>query len=460
MHMYRKSAYLFIVNMVNRSLNFVLRVMLRAILGATDYGMLAVILPVQNLILTVTSYAVSPSVSKHVSEDEASGRGLGLYPFAFILLGIALFAIGFVASPALASFLSDDFGQEIVAPLRMLFLVIPAGVLFSIFTGMFFGRQRARPVAYALFIVQASTLAAAYALGVERGIMGAASAFLVGYIIGIAYMALHFRTISCTTEFDGRRAAEMARFSLPLVSTSLAIVTIFQIDIVVLGRYYTTAETSLYGLVTPTARLIPSLSIALATMLLPKVSELRAKGVCHAETVSRAFEVGLVASLPFTICIFSFAPEILYVLFDSSEATDALRVLSIGMLCYALYYLASSSLQGAGDPRPPMYIIIASALLDVVLCFLLIPPYGITGAAIATSASMAVSFVLIFSYLRPSIRPRLSLVLTAIPLLAFERFVGTVGGKAPTLAVYALVGGCYLVAYVKYAGLINIVRDE
>ncbi len=460
MHMYRKSAYLFVVNMVNRSLNFLLRVMLRAILGLTDYGMLAVILPVQNLILTVTSYAISPTVSKYVSEDEASGRDVGSYPFTFIIVGLVLCAVGVVGSPLIASFLSADFGTEIILPLRVLFFVIPVGVLFSIFTGMFFGKQKARVVSYALFIVQAATVGSAYALGLVGGIMGAVFSFLVGYLLGVLFIAYHYRSFARRPGFDRARAASMVRFSLPLLCTSLAIVTIFQVDIVILGRYYSTVETSLYGLVTPTARLIPSLSIALATMLLPKVSELHAKGISSADTISRAIEVGMVASLPFAICIFSFAPEILYVLFDAVDATAALRVLSVGMLCYALYYLVSSSLQGMGNPRPPMYIIIGAAAVDVVLCFLLIPPYGITGAAVATSASMMLSFALIFCYMRPSVHPRVSLVLTALPLLAFEQIVGTVGGKAATLAVYGAVGCLYLIAYVKYTGLLTIIRDE
>ncbi len=460
MHMYRKSAYLFVVNMVNRSLNFLLRIMLRAILGLTDYGILAVILPVQNLILTVTSYAVSPSVSKYVSEDEASGRDVGSYPFTFILVGLALCVFGLVGSPYIISFLSADFGEELIWPLRALFFVIPVGVLFSVFTGIFFGKQKARVVAYALFIVQASTVGLAYALGLIGGIMGAVCSFFVGYLLGVLFIAYHYRSFARSPEFDRKRAASMVRFSLPLLATSLAIVSIFQIDIVILGRYYSTVETSLYGLVTPTARLIPALSIALATMLLPKVSELHAKGISATDTISRAIEVGMVASLPFAICIFSFAPEILYVLFDAVDATAALRILSVGMLCYALYYLVSSSLQGMGNSRPPMYIIVCAAVVDVVLCFLLIPPYGITGAAVATSTSMILSFVLIFCYMRPAVHPRLSLILSVIPLLVFEHLVGTVGGKAATFAVYGAVGCLYLIAYVKYTGLLNIIRDE
>lgn len=458
--MYRKSAYLFAVNTVNRSLNFVLRIVLRAVLGLNDYGMLAVILPVQNMILTITSYAVSPSVSKHVSEDGAVSRRTGLYPFAFLLVGAVLLCAGLLLAPLMASFLSDDFGTDIVLPLRIMIAVIPVGILFSILTGIFFGHQRARVVALALFVVEVATVVSAYALGWAGGVTGAVGAFLAGYLLGILCLLFPLKGLSLERSWDGSRARRMMLFSAPLMGTSLAIVTIFQVDIIILGRYYTTVETSLYGLVAPTARLIPALSVALSSLLLPKVSELSSRGQGTGDVITKALEAGFAASLPFALAIFAFSEEILYVLFNAVEAANALRILSVGMLCYALFYLCSSSLQGRGDTRPPLYAISIAAVADLVLCFVLIPPYGISGAAVATSLSLALALALVSFTLHLPVRPRLSLILAGIPLVAFERAVGIVGSPLTTLVVYGFVGAVFFIAYVKYAGLLSLIRDE
>jgi len=456
--MYRKTTYLFIVNSINRFLNFFLRIALRAVLGANGFGMIAVILPVQNLILTVTSYATSPSVSKFVSEDEASGEFKDLYPFAFIFVGVLLFIFGYLAAPGFASFLSEDFGEEIVTPLRVMFLGIPFGVLFSIFTGIFFGKQRAKMVAIALFIVQSCTIVLAYVMGIEYGVSGSVISFFMAYAIGTAF--LFFRLgLGRGWSLDWARAKAMLMFSMPVIVTSLAIVTIFQVDIVVLGRYYTTTETSLYGLVTPTARLVPAFAVALSSMLLPKMSSLKATN-SHEEiesTFSKAFEVGFLVSLPFALLIFSFAREILYVLFDSVDATQSLMVLSIGMFFYSMYYLISSSLQGLGRPRIPMYILTSCAVLDVVLCFLLIPDNSLLGAAGATSISMFTAFAMIFIYSRPKTVPKVLNVASVIPLLLFERYVGVLDGKVLTLLVYSLVGLIYLYVYNRYNGVLDVV---
>ncbi|MBN1786302.1 MAG: flippase [Candidatus Methanofastidiosa archaeon] len=460
--MYRKSTYLFIVNSINRVLNFLLRIVLRAVLGVEGFGTIAVILPIQNLILTITSYAISPSVSKYVSEDEAKGGLRDLYPFLFIPLGLVLFLLGYLMAPSFASFLSEDFGQEIVTPLRVMFLGIPFGVIFSIFSGIFFGKQLARKVAYSLLIVQASTIVLAYLMGLSMGVSGAVLSFFLAYVVGTFFLLTPVARQMAKWSVDWGRGRQMIRFSLPILVTSLAIVSIFQVDIVVLGRYYTTYETSLYGLVTPTARLIPAFSIALSTMLLPKLSSLKVNNF-HDEierTLSKAFDVGFTVSLPFSLLIFSFSREILFVLFDSTEATRSLMILSIGMLFYSLYYLLSSSLQGLGKPRVPMYILSFCALLDVALCFALIPGSSIDGAATATAISMGVAFILVFLYIRPKKMPRLANVLSVIPLIAFERMVGVLDGKATTFAVYMSVGLIYLFLYNRYNGTLDVLRNE
>jgi len=416
---------------------------------------------VQNLILTITSYATSPSISKFVSEDEARGEFKDLYPFVFIFVGIALFILGFLMAPGFASFLSEDFGTEIVTPLRVMFLGIPFGILFSIFTGIYFGKQRAKKVAMALFIVQSFTIVLAYILGIEYGVEGAVISFFLAYIIGTLYLLIYLmRTRGWAMDWE--RAKAMVRFSLPVIVTSFAIVTIFQVDILVLGRYYTTYETSIYGLVTPTARLVPAFSVALSALLLPKMSSLKASNPNTEieRTFTKAFDVGFTVSLPFALLIFSFSREILYVLFDSVDATMSLRILAVGMFFYSLYYLISSALQGLGRPRVPMYILSSCALLDVILCFLLIPTRSLEGAALATSISMFVAFVLVFIYSRPKKVPRLLNMASVVPLLLFEWYFGVLDGKILTVVAYSFAGLIYIYIYNRINGVLDVVKND
>ncbi|MHC1605628.1 MAG: flippase [Candidatus Methanofastidiosia archaeon] len=458
--MYRKSSYLFVANMANRALNFLLRIVLRAVLGVSGFGTIAVILPIQNMILTVTSYAVSPTVSKFVSEDYEIKKKHDLSPFVFIFVGIIFLVIGIALSKSFADFLSDDFGSEIVNILRVMFCVVPLGILFSIFTGIFFGKRKAKVVAISLFIVQCSSVVFAYFLGMSIGIRGAVISFSIAYVVGIIFVLINFLKEDFDTTFDKSRCLEMIKFSLPMLVTSLAIVAIFQADIVILGRYYSTEQTSVYGLVTPTARLIPSFSIALSSMLLPKLSSLKASNSREkiSKTIEKAFEVGFVVSLPFALCIIAFSKEILYVLFYAVEGNYALKILAVGMFCYSMFYLFSSSVQGIGKPGVPMYVLSLCAVLDIVFCFLLIPRYGILGAGTATSLSMIMAFVIMLAYVKPGHIPRLMNLISFLPLFIFEKVVGIVDGRIETIVVYSVVGLIYFAAYIKLNRLYEIFR--
>ncbi|RZN49944.1 flippase [archaeon] len=460
--MYKKSLYLFIANTLNRALNFILRIVLRIALGSTGFGIIAVILPVQNLILTITSYAVTPTVSKYVSEDRARQQGEDPYPFLFAVVGIILFAAGMVLAPAFASFLSPQFEKAIIGPLRIMFAVIPIGVVFSVLTGIFFGRQRAAIVAGALFLVQVVTVASAYVLGISLGVDGAVFAFIIAYAAGIAVLLVPYLRSVSAHGFDWTRARSMLRFSLPMLVTSLGIVTLFQADIIVLGRYYGPDETAVYGLVAPTSRLIPSFAIALSMMLLPRLSELTARRSTHLarRTVSRALSVTAIVSLPLTFSLMAFSEEVLFVLFDTTEAVMPLRILAFGMLCYSLFYVLSSSLQGYDKPHVPMYALSVCAVLDVVLCFMLIPRYGILGASVATGASLAIVLIVLFSYVRPSLDIPVLNMAGIIPLVVFEHFVGIVGGPVTTVVIYGLAATVYMVAVVHYNGLLALMREE
>ncbi|MCK4311043.1 MAG: oligosaccharide flippase family protein, partial [Methanomicrobia archaeon] len=61
--MFKKSLMLFGTNILNRGFNFLFRVLLKNILSTTEFGILSVILPVQSLIVMLTSYGITPSIS-------------------------------------------------------------------------------------------------------------------------------------------------------------------------------------------------------------------------------------------------------------------------------------------------------------------------------------------------------------------------------------------------------------
>ena len=93
----------------------------------------------------------------------------------------------------------------------------------------------------------------------------------------------------------------------------------------------------------------------------------------------------------------------------ASEASAYIRIIIAGLIATTLYNVCAAILRAIGDSFTPLMFLIISNLLNIVMDYLLILRFdmGVTGAAVATVASQALSAVLCFLYMRrkyPKIR--------------------------------------------------------
>ena len=101
-----------------------------------------------------------------------------------------------------------------------------------------------------------------------------------------------------------------------------------------------------------------------------------------------------------------FASPLILRLMGTPEAVFPNAVLYVkiyfgGILSVILFNTASGIFQAVGDSKRPLYFLIVSSILNVVLdlLFVAVFKYGVAGAAIATIISQSVSVVLAFYYL-------------------------------------------------------------
>lgn len=84
------------------------------------------------------------------------------------------------------------------------------------------------------------------------------------------------------------------------------------------------------------------------------------------------------------------------------HATDYVSIIFAGIPAGFLYNLASGVLRSVGDSKTPLFFLIFSSLLNIILDLLLIIVFhmGIQGAAIATVVSQIISGILCLVYIR------------------------------------------------------------
>ena len=129
-------------------------------------------------------------------------------------------------------------------------------------------------------------------------------------------------------------------------------------------------------------------------------------GAQHDEEVSKGVHttvaMGIVATVIMTALGMLFTPQILKWMDTPGdvlpEATLYLRVYFAGSIGLVFYNLLVGILRASGDSKHPLYYLIFSSLLNVVLDIVLIrfAHMGVDGAALATAISQFVSAVLVF----------------------------------------------------------------
>ena len=118
-----------------------------------------------------------------------------------------------------------------------------------------------------------------------------------------------------------------------------------------------------------------------------------------------------------------------------------------GLPCMMLYDLARQLVIGCGESKVPLYAVIATSALNIVLDLLLVVPLGVAGAAAATSIAQAAGCVFMLRYLRRTLlveRFRLRQLdwrlLGEIMGLSVPNMLQQAGGTAVVIVRQALLG--------------------
>lgn len=103
--------------------------------------------------------------------------------------------------------------------------------------------------------------------------------------------------------------------------------------------------------------------------------------------------------LPTCAVVIILGQPIMHLLFPKaplaySFAGSALSILVIGMAFFSIYGISASVLQAAGKPYPAMFFLAIGTASNLILTVILVPMYGLNGAAIATMLASFMVMVL------------------------------------------------------------------
>jgi len=385
---------------------------------------------------------------------------------AGIVFGIPvalLFTAGLIIA---APYLGDQFfngNEAAVFGLRIFALVIPFMVAARLFNATTQGMHQMK---YQVLsrdvgeqIAKISISATVLVLGV--GLIGVVWANLASVTIA-AGMALVFALIVLSgpvenDDADARPAMDVLKYSYPLALANILIAVTLWIDTLMLGYLGTTEDVGFYGVALKIAQFGAKIIMAFIIVFMPVIADLwnRKKAEELKElymTVSRWI---FTLSFPIFLIIVLFSDAIMRIFGSGFVAgSGALVILAAGQMITATTGAAGLMILMSGHSKLELFNVVMNLTVNVVLCLLLIPDYGVLGAAIAHMAALAVVntlrvmevwfFMHIFAYNLSYLKPVLSGLAGGIVALVIGRFVI----DSVSLVQLALLACLLLVLYI------------
>ncbi|RLG38638.1 MAG: hypothetical protein DRN91_02120 [Candidatus Alkanophagales archaeon] len=185
---------------------------------------------------------------------------------------------------------------------------------------------------------------------------------------------------------------ELLVFSLPLLVANVAGIAILRVDTLLLGYLRAARDAGLYNAAHPLAQLLRICLNSMAFIYVPIASQLLSGG--RIRELRRHYVVltkwTFLATFPPAILVFLFPEAVLSLIFGSgyAEAGVALRILVAGMLFHVLLGPNVETLIVIGGTRPYMLYNLVGVALNLILNVVLIPDFGVVGAAIASTSAV------------------------------------------------------------------------
>jgi O-antigen/teichoic acid export membrane protein len=229
------------------------------------------------------------------------------------------------------------------------------------------------------------------------------------------------------------RFKEMAAYSAPLVMATVASRLLTRADTLMIGYLESAAAVGLYEAAYPLANGLVLILTAFGFLYLPLISQLDedddGAGVEQAYQITTKWVYIMTLPLFVTLVLL---PELVIGIVFSQEYADAapiLVVLSIGFFTNSAFGRSRETLSALGDTTITMFVNLASFVVNIVLNILLIPTYGVIGAALASVLSFlalnsTIVLVLKWKYSITPFSKETIKTITLLPLTALPVSIG------------------------------------
>lgn len=381
----KNAFWLFSGQTAGRAIRAIIVIYAARVLGIAGFGVASYALSLTGFFSIIADMGVSTILTKKIAESPAEiNRYFSTTFIIKCVCAVASFVIIIVIGPMIANIA----GAAELLPLAGLVLIFDSMREFML--ALVRAKEKMQYEAALTVATNISTILITAAL---LFMYPTPQSFILGYAIGsgfgftLALIALRKYIVNIHIHFDKTLIIPIFTQASPLALTALLGGTMLTIDVLMLGFWRTAEEVGLYSAAQKPIQLIYGFAIILGTSIFPAFSRLGA----HERTKFRSalrqmLNATIAISGTLTIICVLFAKKIITMAYGENYvlAVPTFSILALTLVINMPIIIGFNALLAANKQRVFLWSSLIAALSNVGLNALLIPRWGIEGAAIST----------------------------------------------------------------------------
>lgn len=389
---------------------FAVTVILVRMMPTSEYGIFSTALAASSLASILSGLGLAQAIPQVAAAEHAVRGDAGL--FDALLAGLRIATWLAFATVTIAAVLSGvdrlyPKTSTLVQPLITLVPLVALIPIGAVLGGFLHAAYRPRALAVSMLINSAAILLAAMlVLRADRdSAMAMAGGRSVAAAAGVVFLGLYVRRMLVRSRTLDRASCQRSRllrrvltFGISGMLGGVFITAVSQFDVLALGLIRGSAAAAKYQPVSRLLDLLLQLPAFLAVFFLPLASAAAARS--EGKNVRDLYHWAsrwLLASSAAPLALLLVRPDaLLHLLYGSSFSggTAIARILGAGAIVHIALGLNGQAVTAFGEARAVMVIFLAALVVEVTACLILIPAFGITGAAWATSIALVTANLL------------------------------------------------------------------
>jgi stage V sporulation protein B len=452
---------------ISLMITFLLRVSLARGLGPSGLGVFSLVMIVLEVSIIAGTFGTPIALVKYAAEYKGEREKLNqITTSAFvssIALGVLIGILLFTLSAPIATIFDK---VELARLIKILAFAVPFITFLDTWQGLLVGLREMNIYAYLLILRNLLTTICIVVLielgfGIEGAVVGIVLAGIAGCLFGIVYLKKYFRLILVHLFPDVKK---LMLFGGQVCGANAVNFAANQLDVIILAYFLPSASVGYYTAAVSISVVLGIIPEAIQKISIPVTSEYWS-GNNHQglhKILDRMMKYSASIVLPLGLGMYFFAGEITTLIFGG-EFIYAVSPLCILLVARAIrgatIMPVGGAFSGVGRPDIPLKLDALSSALSLGLNILLIPRWGVSGAAVATTVSLLTGTFIGLMWLPRIVGPRIdwkwyfqAMWVSGIAIACFLLGKNLVGSMA---------AGCIvLVGYMIFFSIFLLTRED